>query len=223
LDKSRILILAVGISALVAFSVYTFSEIFSSNVPGGGTQIQPIGSSSLTSTLTKTNSSLPPKGETNAPHGNATDTALSIFENRDKPENHYSIQFPSDATVVHGDRAGSYLASTKYGTFTSALEDIPDNTSVQLYVLTHDEPKLKSSLDNYTRVSIDENTVSGHRAWNLIYTWQNATSTMKSARTYVEGRDQAMVIEYTALSEVFAKNNPTIKSVANSFQWIDAA
>jgi len=216
LDKSRILILAVGISVLVAFSIYTFSEIFPSNVPGAGAKIQPVVSNS-TSTLTKTNSSLPQQG----PQENTTSITLSVFENRDMRENHYSIQFPSDATVVHGDNPGSYLASTKYGTFTSGLEDIPDDTTVQLYILTHDEPKLKSSLDNYTRASIDENAISGHRAWNLIYTWQNTTSAMKSARTYVEGPDQAMVIEYTALSEVFAKNNPTIKAVANSFQWID--
>ena len=63
---------------------------------------------------------------------------LNIFENRDKLENYYSIKFPTEAVVVHGDKPGSYVARSNDGVFESRLQDIPDDTTVQLYILTHD-------------------------------------------------------------------------------------
>ena len=54
---------------------------------------------------------------------------LNIFENRDKLENYYSIKFPTEAVVVHGDKTGSYVARSNDGDFSSRLQDIPDDTN----------------------------------------------------------------------------------------------
>jgi hypothetical protein len=86
--------------------------------------------------------------------------------------------------------------------------------------LTQDEPQLKSSLQNYSQISFNQLTVGQQRAWNLVFTWKNGTSEMESARTYVEGPDEAMVIEFTASAQGFVKSDPLITAVRESFQWI---
>ena len=43
---------------------------------------------------------------------------------------------------------------------------------------------------------------------------------MKMTRTYVEGPDEAMVIEFTAPVQGFAKNDPVMTAVRDHFQWI---
>jgi hypothetical protein len=228
IGSSRVLILAAGIIVVVAFSVYNFMDSFTSNAPDVGTKITPVGvasSSSNSATETKDNSSTSGKQNvqdtTSSDNSNATgNKTLNIFENRDKLENYYSIKFPAEAVVVHGDKAGSYVARSNDGVFASRLQDIPDDTTVQLYILTQDVPQLNSSLAEYSQVSFNPLTVGQQRAWNLAYTWKNGTSEMESARTYVEGPDEAIVIEFTAPAQGFAKNVPVMTAVMDSFQWI---
>jgi hypothetical protein len=229
LRSSRVLILAAGIIAVVGFSVYNFMDSFTSNAPEAGTKITPMGeasSSSISATETKgaNNSSIAKQDvqDTSSSAGSNANgnKTLNIYENRDKRENYYSIKFPAAAAVVHGDKAGSYVARTNDGLFTSRLQDIPDDTNVQLYILTHDEPQLNSSLTAYGQVSFNQLTIGQQRGWNLVYTWKNGTSEMESARTYVEGPDEAMVIEFTAPAQEFAKNEPLMTAVRESFQWI---
>jgi hypothetical protein len=231
--NSRVLILAAGVIVILVFSIYNFMDSFTSNAPGTGTEITPvgIGSSSLNS-ATETNGSNTSSGATqnvqstspsNSSNNSSSATAnktLNRFENQDKRENYYSIEFPADAAVVHGDKAGSYVSRNNDGVFTSRLQDIPDDTNVQLYILTQDEPQLKSSLQNYSQISFKQLTIGQQRAWNLVFTWKNGTSEMESARTYVEGPDEAMVIEFTAPAQGFAKSDPLITAVRESFQWI---
>jgi hypothetical protein len=230
--NSRVLILAAGVIVILVFSIYNFMDSFTSNAPGAGTKISPagVGSSSLNAAIeTKGNNTSTGSGIQNvqstasSASSNSSATAnntLNKFENRDKQENYYSIEFPADAAVVHGDKAGSYVARNNDGVFTSRLQDIPDDTNVQLYILTQDEPQLKSSLQNYSQISFKQLTIGQQRAWNLVFTWKNGTSEMESARTYVEGPDEAMVIEFTAPAQGFAKNDPLMTVIRETFQWI---
>jgi hypothetical protein len=228
-----VLILAAGIVAVVAFSLYNFMDSITSNSPEVGTKIAPVGADSFVSNPatesigvnnSSSNSSAKPNVQNTTSSANSTATmnsGLNIFENRDKRENYYSIEFPAEATVVHGDKAGSYVAKIKDDyVFASRLQDIPDDTNVQLYILTHDEPQLRLSLKDYAQVSFQQLTVGQHRAWNLVYTWKNGTSDMESARTYIEGPDEAMVIEFTAPTQAFAKSESLMTSVRESFRWI---
>ncbi len=192
MDKSRIIILATGVVALIAFSLYTFGSF--STTPKASTKVEPV--------------------------KNLISSTTSTFENHDKPENYYSIQFPSEAKVEHGDRPGSYTAIFRQGISTVELVDIPDNSNIQLYILTQDESTLKSSLQNYSRVSFNEFKVGGNRAWDLTYTWKNATLVMESMKTFVEGPDNAAVITFSGPSREFGQSNSTINSVLESFRWI---
>jgi hypothetical protein len=232
LSNSRLLILAAGIVAVVTFSLYNFMDSITPNSPEAGTKITSVGAASFVSNPatesigvnnSSSNSSAKPNVQDTTSSASSTATVnngLNVFENRDKRENYYSIEFPAEATVVHGDKAGSYVAKIKDGVFVSRLQDIPDDTNVQLYILTHDEPQLRLSLKDYGQVSFQQLTVGQHRAWNLVYTWKNGTSDMESARTYVEGPDEAMVIEFTAPTQAFVKSEPLMTAVRESFRWI---
>jgi hypothetical protein len=227
-----VLILAAGIVAVVTFSLYNFMDSSTSNSPEAGTKIAPVGAHSIVSNPTTESTGVNNSSSNGSAKLNVQDTTssanntatvnngLNVFENRDKRENYYSIEFPAEATVVHGDKAGSYVAKIKDGVFASRLQDIPDDTNVQLYILTHDEPQLRLSLKDYGQVSFQQLTVGQHRAWNLVYTWKNGTSDMESARTYIEGPDEAMVIEFTASTQAFAKSEPLMTAVRESFRWI---
>jgi len=226
--------LAAGIVAILTFSLYNFMDSITSSSPDAGTKIAPVGAASFVSSPSSgsngvynsdnnTNSSTKPNVQdaVSSPSDSAIgNKSLNIFENRDKRENYYSIGFPAEATVVHGDKAGSYLANIKDGVFASRLQDIPDDTNVQLYILTHDEPQLRLSLKDYAQVSFKQLAAGQNRAWNLVYTWKNGTSDMESARTYIEGPDEAMLIAFTAPTQVFANSEPVMTAVRESFRWI---
>ena len=42
---------------------------------------------------------------------NTSMLSLDVYENKDVPENYYSIGFPSGASVIQGDNPGSYIAN----------------------------------------------------------------------------------------------------------------
>jgi len=212
-------VLSAGTIAIVLFSIYNFTGFLpsiGSNVPNTGTRIQPVNlASSLSNKTTITNSA----SQHNASSTNST-MVLNVFENRDKAENYYSIQFPANAEVTHGNKSGSYIARLNNGLITSRFQDISDTTTVQLYILSQDEPSLKSSLQDYKQVSFKQLTIAGQRAWSVAYTWKNGTEQMESSRTYVEGPDESMVIEFTSSVDQFSQNNSLINAVTESFRWI---
>jgi len=149
-----------------------------------------------------------------------TISTMDVYENRDTPENYYSIGFLGGAYVVHGSKPGSYIASTTPATFLVDLQDIPDDTNVQLYTLTHAEPALKSSLAGYKLISTGYLKVGNNRAWDLIYTWKNSTQDLKTMKVFIEGQDQAGVITFSSPIQDYPTNNSTVTSVLQSFRWL---
>lgn len=216
--SSRVLILVVGVAVLVAFSVYNFMGSSSPGVKNAGVKVTPTETN--LSSLNQTSGTPQGNQTSHSTPGNASSVTLSVYENRDMFENYYSIEFPSDTTVIHGSKPGNLVASKEGVVFMSRLEDIPDDTTVQLHIITHDEPELKASLKDYSQVSFNQSTIGKNRAWSLVYTWQNGTAEMESSRTYVEGQDQAMVIECTTPSQEFGKSDAIRNAVTESFQWM---
>ncbi len=149
-----------------------------------------------------------------------TMSALDVYENRDTPENYYSIGFPGGADVIHGDKPGSYSATKSPLTFLVDLQDIPDDTNVQLYTLTHAEPALKSSLAGYKLVGSGHLQLGKNRAWDLVYTWKNSTQDLKTMKVFIEGQDQAGVITISSPIPGYEQNNSTRGSVLQSFKWL---
>jgi hypothetical protein len=156
LDKYRIIVVALGVLVIIAFSVYTFGSY--SNKPKAGTKVEPV-KSVVTANTSRTDIANSDKNDfTEKAIGTPTKSSslssnqssssssmpMSLFENHEKIENFYSIQFPSNSTVMHGNESGSYVAKFSKGIFSVDLIDIPDNSNVQLYALTQVKPALKS-------------------------------------------------------------------------------
>ena len=204
--KSKILIIAAAIVVIVAISVYTFGS--QSNAPKVGTKENPVN----------------PIGQAGSV-GVGSPVKISTFVNRENPGNFYSIQFPANAVVVHGNGSGSYLARLPQGVFNVQLVDIPDTSNVQLTLLTQIEPALKSSLNGFNRVGYNQLTIGGNRAWDLTYSGRNATigTEMESIKTVIEGSDHAAAITFSApRQELVAQNvnSTVIRPVVNSFHWL---
>jgi hypothetical protein len=151
---------------------------------------------------------------------NKSMASLDIYENRDVPENYYSIGFPTGANVVQGANPGSYIAKIIPYIYSVELQDIPDDSNVQLFTLTHAEPALKSSLLGYNLVSSGQLGAGKNRAWDLVYTWKNSTHGLETIKVFIEGKDQAAVVTFSSPIQDYAKNNSTINSVLENFKWL---
>ena len=151
---------------------------------------------------------------------NTSMVSLDVYENKDVPENYYSIGFPSGASVIQGDNPGSYIATLNPRLFSIELEDIPDDSNVQLYTLTHTEPALKSSLLGYKLISAGQLSVGKNRAWDLTYTWKNSTEDLETMKVFIEGKDEAAVFTFSSPIQEFGRNNSTINTVLQSFNWL---
>jgi hypothetical protein len=202
-NLSRIVVLSAGFAAIALFSLYTFSDSLSQLGPKAkaGEKISP-GQGLIVPT-------------------NASTSSFSLYENRDSPQDFYSINFPSDAEVLHGSGDGSISANLNDGTaYTVRFVEIPDSTTTQLYILTQEEPRL-SMLKNYTRISLSERgTANGNfAAWSILYTWINGTQQAKSIESIIEGSNHAAVFSYSAPAPQFDKTNSTTQAILNSFRW----
>jgi hypothetical protein len=217
MEKTPIIILSLAAVVIIGFSLYSFGSYSPS--PKTGTKIQPV-RISASAPAGVDNSSNNNKKLIQAQQENLT---MSTYENRDKPENYYSIQFPRNAVVEHGKDAGSYTIKlpSNAATFSVGLLDVPDTSNVQLYMLTQEEPSLKLSLQHYKLIKSSQLTIGGNRAWDLLYTWQNSTIPMESTKTFVEGSDNAAVITASASTPQFIKNSDSlVNQVLQSFRWL---
>lgn len=263
MDKTRILILSIGIVTIVGFSLYSFMGTQPSS-PKAGTKLHPVktiilkspisdGSSPLdqnklpiannspidhgikhstvkasffniVSTIPSSNSLITNSSTSQTSQETVksapTISTLDVYENRDMPENYYSIGFPGGAYVVHGSKPGSYVASITPVSFLVDLQDIPDDTNVQLYTLTHAEPALKSSLAGYELVNSGHLKAGNNRAWDLVYTWKNSTQDIKTMKIFIEGQDQAAVVTFSSPIQDYPIYNSTVNSVLQSFRWV---
>jgi hypothetical protein len=61
---------------------------------------------------------------------------LNIYENKDVPENYYSIGFPDSVNVLQGSKPGSFVASSGAYSYNTELQDIPDDSNVELFTLS---------------------------------------------------------------------------------------
>jgi len=196
---------------VIAFSLYSFNSYLTA--PQAGTKIEPT--KNLVPLANPYNNTI--QQNLTMPSGAFK---MNAFENHDSPGNYYSIQFPSEANVVHGGKPGSFIARLSQSTISVELVDIPDNSNVQLHILTQDEPSLKSSLQDYNRISLNQIKIGDVASWNLVYMWKNGTATMESVKTFVVGADNAALITFSGPSQEFGQNNSTINSVMESFRWV---
>jgi hypothetical protein len=145
---------------------------------------------------------------------------FSIYHNKDLAENFYTIKFPQ-AWKLSADnkKAGSYQLAFDNGSCGVELMDIADNTTLELIVLSQQEPSLKKLVTGYGRIDYKKNTVDGNDAYNLIYKGVNNGVSYETEKIYISGKDHAAVLTLTAPQVNFSDSQKFFNSVVGSFQW----
>jgi hypothetical protein len=145
--------------------------------------------------------------------------AFNAYHNKDLKENYYSVQLPQEWQVQAGTNPGSYSVSFPQGSGILELMDVPDNSTLELFVLSQDEPKLKASLTGYNRSNYQKISVNGNEAYELTYTSQANGNTKQTIRTYISGQDHTELIILTGNQSDFSALLPLFTSIINSFNW----
>jgi hypothetical protein len=232
MDKFRVIVIALGTIIIVTFSLYNFGYYITPSVPQSGAEVRPVSTSAsitdsrpveLTGNLTQVPRAVNGSKNTLSDLPPAANIELATYENRDKPENFYSIQFPTNMNVIHGNKPGSIVAESPNGAFSVDLVDIPDDSNVELYLLTNVKPSIESLLQNFTQIKFSSTSIGNNRAWELAYTWENATTATGSLKTFVEGKDEAAAITYTGTYQQLIDkniNSTLIQPVLQNFHWM---
>jgi hypothetical protein len=145
-------------------------------------------------------------------------SAVNTYHNRDLAENFYTIQVPQ-SWQPGPNQPGGYAFTFSGGTAKVETMDVPDNSTLELYVLSQDEPKLKNSLSGYKRVGYQKVSVGGNDAYQLTYTGTIDGASSQTIRTYITGADKAGVITLSANANRATSIVPIFNSIISSFRW----
>jgi hypothetical protein len=146
-------------------------------------------------------------------------TQFNTYHNKDVPENFYTIKFPQAWQLQQSNALGSYHFLFDNGSGVAELQDVADNTTLELFILSQEEPRLKKSASGYQRVSYNKISVNGKDAYQLVYRSIVNGVNLETEKTYIVGPDHAGVITLTASQSNFANLQPTFTFIVNSFQW----
>jgi hypothetical protein len=97
--------------------------------------------------------------------------------------------------------------------------DVPDNTTLELYVLSQEEPRLRRTATAYERVDYQRLEAGGSDAYRLTYRSKVGPDSRQTVRTYIAGPDMAAVVTFTAKQSDSALEQPAFASVLRSFRW----
>jgi len=158
-----------------------------------------------------------PKPESLKPAASAVQGTVA-FHNRDARENYFGITVPKAWRVKAGDKPGSYSFSFGAGTGAVELMDVPDNSTLELYVRSQEEPRLKAAVPGYTRQDYGKQTVGGVEAFRLAYRSLTNGTECENVREYFTGQDMAGVMTFTVpLADSSFRS--TIDSLIAGFRW----
>jgi hypothetical protein len=144
---------------------------------------------------------------------------FGTYQNKDVKENYYVIQLPRDWRVSTGKDPGSYAIAAANANVQLGLMDVPDNSTLELYVLSQDEPRLRQSLAGYSRIEYTKESINGNEAYRLIYVSRVGGDTYQTIREYIAGQDHAALMVLTSKQSYFPNMQPTFNSIINSFNW----
>jgi hypothetical protein len=201
MNKKVIFIFVVTILALIILYLYSFGPLAGKRA---GIKPNPL--------------SLRPTQSEKLTIGNKNQT-FNTYYNKDSKENYYSVKLPQDWGVQAGKKPGSYSVNFPDGNGMVELMDVPDNTTLELYVLSQKEPRLKGSLNGYKRTDYKTMLVNNNESYQLTYTSETNGETYQTIRTYFSGQDNAGVITLSTKQKEYTSMQPLFASIINSFQW----
>jgi len=200
MDKKVIFIFILTIIALGYLAYYSFGPSSTNRL---GPSVNP---ESLKPTQTVTNAQ--------------NSKTLDVYHNKDVAENFYAVSIPVSWKIQSSaSQAGKYEFNFSGGTARVELMDVPDNSTLELFVLSQEEPKLKTSLAGYKRIDYRKLNISGNDAYQLTYHSDVNGIIYECIRTYITGSDQAAVITFSLPETKAASNQDTFSLATNSFSW----
>jgi len=144
---------------------------------------------------------------------------FNAYHNKDSQENYYTVKFPADWQVEAGKKPGGYALHYSSTSGTAELMDVPDNSTLELYILSQDEPNLKKTLTVYNRIDYAKSTINNIETYQLVYTTTINNEIYQTMRTYFTGADQAAVITLSTPQADYDRLKETFTTIINSFQW----
>lgn len=144
---------------------------------------------------------------------------FNTYSNKDVKENYYSVKLPQDWRVQSGQKSGSYNFTFPDGIGDVELMDVPDNTTLELFILSQQEPLLKKSLNNYVRKDYKKLKVNGNEAYELIFDNTDNRQFISTVKTYITGKDNAAVITLNVKQDKFIRLLPISSSILSNFKW----
>jgi hypothetical protein len=200
MNKKVAVIFILTLAALGYLTYYSFGPSSTTHI---GPQVNP--------------ESLKPAQTTAVSQNNET---LKIYHNKDIAENFYYISIPQSwQNQSSTSRAGEYDFNFSDGTARVELMDVPDNSTLELFVLSQEEPQLKNLLTGYKRIDYQKINISGNDAYQLVYSSDMNGVNYESIRTYIAGPDHAAAITFSLPQTRVASMKNTFDLVTNSFSW----
>ena len=144
---------------------------------------------------------------------------FNTYHNKDTKENYYSVKTPSDWQIVQSSVPGSYNFTTSNIIAHTETMDVSDNTTLELYVLSQEEPRLKKESKGYKRIDYQKVSINGSQAYQLTYQTAKNGEINTIIKTYINGADQAGVITVTIPQDQFTAEQPIFTPFINSFKW----
>jgi len=145
--------------------------------------------------------------------------SLNVYHNKDTKENYYSIKTPANWQIGQSAIPGSYNFTALNIIAGTQTMDVPDNTTLELYVLSQEEPRLKKEANGYKKVDYQKITINGSQAYQLTYRAVENGKINTIIKTYITGADKAGVITVTVPQDQFTAQQPIFTPFINSFTW----
>jgi hypothetical protein len=200
MNKKVVIIFALTIIAIVVLALYSFGPLSYKRTEA---KINPDSLKPISSEKTAVSNK---------------NIVLNVYHNKDLKENYYTVKFPQNGQVQAGKKTGSYSFSYNEIKGTAELMDVPDNTTLELYILSQEEPKLKKII-GYKREEYKKLAINGNESYQLTYASKISGEDYKTIRTYIVGQDMAIVMTVYGKQSIFADMQNISSLVFNSLRW----
>lgn len=145
---------------------------------------------------------------------------FAVYHNKDVSENYYTVSIPQSWQIQPASaQAGEYNFKFDNGTAKVDLVDVPDNTNLNLFILSQEEPRLKTSLAGYKKIDYKKITVRNYEAYQLSYLSNLKGLTFRHTKTYIAGPDHATVITFSLPQTLAESYKSKFNLILNSFSW----
>ena len=211
MNKKVIIISILTILSLVILTLFSFGPLSNIRKQSG------INPASLNPVQQSPEKSTSPQNQNNLDSNQTVD--LYTYRNVDVKENYYQVSIPKNWQVTAGNNPGGYVINFSGGSGQVGLMDIPDNTTLELFLLSQEEPKLKKAVSNYQRLDYQKITINGNDGYELTYSSEVNQKKSKTIIAYIAGQDQAGVISFSGPLDNFLNLQPIFDKVINSFSW----